>query len=88
LRATWGTKVKYSIAFPTIAKPYEHPRLTKSKVGFATYADHMRVVEAWDAADARRAAREKKLKEEEEYLEKGNEQLRVMVVPEGRERLK
>jgi hypothetical protein len=88
LRAAWG-KLKYSIAFLIIAKPYQHPRLTKSNAGFATYADHLRVVEAWDAADARRAAREKKLKEEEEYLQKRNERLRVMmVVPEGRERLK
>jgi hypothetical protein len=46
------------------------------------------VVEAWDAADARRAAREKKLKEEEKYLEKRNERPRVMVAHEGRERLK
>jgi hypothetical protein len=83
LRAAWK-KIKYSIAFPITAKPYQHPRLTKSKAGFATYADHMRVVEAWDAADASPAAREKKLKEEEEYLEKRNERLRVMVVPEGR----
>jgi hypothetical protein len=88
LRAAWG-EIKHSIiAFPFTAKPYPHPRLTKSKDGFATYVDHLRVVEAWDAADARRAAREKKLKEEEEYLEKRNERLRVVVVPEGRERLK
>jgi hypothetical protein len=45
------------------------------------------VVDAWDVADARRVARQKKLKEEEKYLEKRNERLRVMVVPHGRERL-
>jgi hypothetical protein len=45
------------------AKRYQYPRLTKSKAGFATHFDHLRVVEAWDAADAWRAAREKKLKE-------------------------
>jgi hypothetical protein len=87
LRPPWG-KIKYSLAFPVTAKPYQHPRLTKSKAGFATYADHLRVVEAWNAADARRTAREKKLKEEGEYLQKRNERLRLMVVPEGRERLK
>jgi hypothetical protein len=38
--------------------------MTKSKDGFATYVDHMRVVEAWDVANARRAARVKKLKKE------------------------
>jgi hypothetical protein len=38
------------------------------------------VVEAQNAADARRTAREKKLKEEGEYLEKRNERLRLMVV--------
>jgi hypothetical protein len=70
------------------AKPYQHPRLTKAKAGFATYADHMRVVEAREAADARRAAREKELQEEDEYMQKRNERLRVMVVLEGRERLK
>jgi hypothetical protein len=68
------------------AKPYQHPRLKKSKVGFATNADHMRVVHGWDVAYARRAAREKKLKEEEDYPEKRNERLWVMVAPEGRER--
>jgi hypothetical protein len=46
------------------------------------------VVEAREAADARRAAREKELQEEDDYLHKRNERLRVMVVPEGRERLK
>jgi hypothetical protein len=46
------------------------------------------VVEAREVADARRAAREKELQEEDEYLHKRNERLRVMVVPEGRERLK
>jgi hypothetical protein len=87
LRAGWW-KRKFSIAFSITAKPHQRPRLTKSKAGFATYDDHLRVVEAWDAADARRAAREKKLKEEEEYLEERNERLRVMIVHEGRERLK
>jgi hypothetical protein len=71
LCATWG-KIKYSIAFPITAKPYQHPRVAKSKAGFATYVDHLRVVEAWDAADARRTAREKKTEEEEPYLEKRN----------------
>jgi hypothetical protein len=71
-----------------ITKPYQHPRLTKSKASIAIYDDHMQRVEAWDDADARRAACEKKLKEEEEYIEKRNERLRVMVVPKGRERLK
>jgi hypothetical protein len=53
LRPAWG-KIKYSLSFPVTTKPYQHPRLTKIKVGFATYADHLRVVEAWNAADARR----------------------------------
>jgi type I site-specific restriction endonuclease len=70
------------------AKPYQHPRLTKAKAGFATYADQLRVVEAREAADARRAAREKESQEEDEYLHKRNERLRVMVVSEVRERLK
>jgi hypothetical protein len=87
LRLAWG-KIKYSLAVPVTAEPYQHPRLAKSKVGFATYADHLRVVEAWNAADARRTAREKKLKEEGEYLRKSNERLRLVVVPKGRERLK
>jgi hypothetical protein len=86
LRQAWG-KIKYSLAFPVTTKTYQHPRLAKSKVGLATYDDHLRVVEAWNAADARRTAREKKL-EEGEYLEKRNERLRLMVVPEARERLK
>jgi hypothetical protein len=34
------------------------------------------------------SSRGKKLKEEDEYLEKGNERLRMMVVSEGREHLK
>jgi hypothetical protein len=70
------------------AKPYQHPRLTKAKAGFATYVVHLRVVEAREVADARRAAREKELREEDEYLHKRNERLRVMVVREGREHLK
>jgi hypothetical protein len=69
------------------SKSYQHPRETKSKTGFATYVDHMRVVEVWDAAGARRMAREKKLKEEK-YMEKRNERLWVIIVPEGRESLK
>jgi hypothetical protein len=48
----------------------------------------MRVVEPWHVANARRTVCEEKLKEEEEYMEKMNERLRVMVVLEGRERLK
>jgi hypothetical protein len=72
LRAGLG-KVEYSIAFSMTAKPYQHPRLSKSKGGFATNVNHMRVVEAWDAKDSRRAARKKKLKEEEDYMEKRNE---------------
>jgi hypothetical protein len=66
----------------------QHPRETKSKDGFATYVDHLLVVEAWGATDPRRAAREKKLKEEEGYLEKRNDRLRVIVVHEGRDLIK
>jgi anti-sigma factor RsiW len=62
--------------------------LTKAKAGFAIYAAKLRVVEAREAADARRAAREKELQEEDDDLHKRNERLGVMVVPEGRERLK
>jgi hypothetical protein len=40
------------------------------------------------AADARRAAQEKELQEEGEYMHKIIERLRVMVVPQGRERFK
>jgi hypothetical protein len=39
------------------------------------------VDEAREAVDARRAAREKELQEEDDYLHKRNERLRVMVVP-------
>jgi hypothetical protein len=45
------------------------------------------MVEAREVAVARRAAR-KELQREEEYLQKRKHRLRVMVVPEGRERLK
>jgi hypothetical protein len=83
----WGG-IKNTSFPPMTAKPYQHPYLTKAKAGFATYVDHLRVVEAREAADARRAAREKELHEEDDYLHKRNERLRVMVVPEGRERLK
>jgi hypothetical protein len=87
LRPAWE-KIKYSLAFPVTTKTYQHPRLTKSKAGFATYVDHLRVVEAWNVADARRTAREKKVKEEGEDLQERNERLRLTVVPGGRERLK
>jgi hypothetical protein len=86
LRRAWGN-IKHKPFLPMTAKPYQHPRLTKAKTGFATYVDHLRVVEAREVADARRAAREKELQEEDKYLHKRNERLRVMVVPEGRERL-
>jgi anti-sigma factor RsiW len=54
--------------------------LTKAKAGFATYDDRP-MVEAREAADARRAACYKELQEEDEYLHKRNERLRMMVVP-------
>jgi formylmethanofuran dehydrogenase subunit E-like metal-binding protein len=69
------------------AKPCKHPRLTKGKACFVTHADHLRVVKARKAADARRAAREKELQQEDEYLHKRKERLRLMVVCEGQERL-
>ena len=56
----WGN-IKHTTFLPMTAKPYQHPRLTKAKAGFATYADHMRVVEAREAAYARKAARETEL---------------------------
>jgi hypothetical protein len=61
------------------AKPYQHPRLTKAKARFVTYAPYLRVVEAMEVADARRAAREKELQQKDEYLQKRNERLRLHV---------
>jgi hypothetical protein len=55
--------------------------LTKAKAGFVAYAYHLRVVRAREDADARRAAREKELQYEDEYLHKRNERVRIMVVP-------
>jgi hypothetical protein len=82
----WGN-IKHTPFFLMTAKSYLHPRLAMAKVGFVTYADHMRVVEASEVANARRAAREIELQEEDEYLHNRNERLRVIVVPEGREHL-
>jgi hypothetical protein len=58
-----GEHKAHTPLIPITAKPYQHPRLTKAKASFATYVDHLRMVEAREAADARRAAREKKLQE-------------------------
>jgi hypothetical protein len=60
LRRAWGN-IKHTPFLPMTSKLYQHPRLTKAKAGFATYADHMRVVEAREAAYARKAARETEL---------------------------
>jgi hypothetical protein len=52
------------------AKPFPHPRLTKSKVGFVTYDNLLQWLEAREAADARHAAREKEVQQEDDNLQK------------------
>eukprot|EP00873_Tetraselmis_striata_P000516 jgi/Tetstr1/420780/TSEL_011857.t1 len=70
------------------ARVFQHPLLTKAKAGFDTLADGKRMLTEQAARDAKKVALAAKKKQEEAYLEKRNERLRQLVMPDGRANLK
>eukprot|EP00873_Tetraselmis_striata_P020410 jgi/Tetstr1/440674/TSEL_028983.t1 len=69
------------------ARVFQHPLLTKAKAGFDTLADGKRILAEQAARDAKKVALAAKKKQEEAHLEKRNEWLRQLVMPDGRANL-
>eukprot|EP00873_Tetraselmis_striata_P011919 jgi/Tetstr1/432183/TSEL_021639.t1 len=72
---------------PATARVFQHPLLTKAKAGFDTLADGKRMLAEQAARDAKKVALAAKKKQEEAHLEKRNEWLRQLVMPDGRANL-
>eukprot|EP00873_Tetraselmis_striata_P016664 jgi/Tetstr1/436928/TSEL_025701.t1 len=87
MRQGWDRK-GFLPRMPATARVFQHPLLTKAKAGFDTLADGKRMLAEQAARDAKKVALAAKKKQEEAYLEKRNERLRQLVMPDGRANLK